>query len=281
MGADAQPDGTIGRRRFWRGTFLFSPETTDVGAGFKAWRPLIVDPETDTVASPSNGDLLRSNDHVRFSKAQYEGTVDDFYDRMEALINPRPLDPGTTMRSLVDALDESIARRIVSIDNAEAYLAANRGTISMPEGYAIFETTGPWEDYATPSRDLRLLIAIDAVLGFPSALERRPERFGLDPGGALQASAQIQADLRAEIASRRARYTKSNGASQELTLAEIVDRVSAFEMTYNPNDCVELRWGAPEGSDELSTCVRHAPPEQRARMERYRSWFHERRRPPR
>ena len=36
LGADAQPDGTIGRRTFWRGTFLFTPKTHDVGASFKA-----------------------------------------------------------------------------------------------------------------------------------------------------------------------------------------------------------------------------------------------------
>jgi len=28
----------------------------------------------------------------------------------------------------------------------------------MPEGEKIFETMGAWEDFATPSRDLRLLI---------------------------------------------------------------------------------------------------------------------------
>ncbi|MGB5264968.1 MAG: NlpC/P60 family protein, partial [Polyangiales bacterium] len=40
IGADAQPDGTVGRRRFWRGSFLFTPKTDLVGAGFKAWRPV-------------------------------------------------------------------------------------------------------------------------------------------------------------------------------------------------------------------------------------------------
>ena len=46
VGADAQPDGTIGRRRFWRGSFLFTPDTTDVGAGFKRFRPLVYDRQT-------------------------------------------------------------------------------------------------------------------------------------------------------------------------------------------------------------------------------------------
>ena len=52
-------------------------------------------------------------------------------------------------------------------------------------------------------------------------------------------------------------------------------------MAYNPNDCVELRWGAPDKSEEASTCKRHAPAAQRAKMTKYRTWFHERRRPPR
>ena len=47
-------------------------------------------------------------------------------------------------------------------------------------------------------------------------------------------------------------------------------------MGYNLNDCVELRWGAPDKSDEASTCKRHAPAAQRAKMTEYRAWFHER-----
>jgi hypothetical protein len=52
-------------------------------------------------------------------------------------------------------------------------------------------------------------------------------------------------------------------------------------MAYNLNDCVELRWGAPDQSAEASTCKRHAPSAQRAKMTEYRAWFRERRRPPR
>jgi hypothetical protein len=52
-----------------------------------------------------------------------------------------------------------------------------------------------------------------------------------------------------------------------------------FEVAYNPNDCVELRWGAAEQSAEAATCRRRAPPGQRAQMETVRPWFRERRRP--
>ena len=52
----------------------------------------------------------------------------------------------------------------------------------MPDGAKIFETTGPWEDYATPSRDMRLLIAMNVLLGLPDRIVKHPELFNL--GGA-------------------------------------------------------------------------------------------------
>jgi hypothetical protein len=58
-------------------------------------------------------------------------------------------------------------------------------------------------------------------------------------------------------------------------------RSRSIEIAYNPNDCPEIRWGAPEGSDELAPCARRAPDDQRQKMESYRGWFRERRRPAR
>jgi hypothetical protein len=87
--------------------------------------------------------------------------------------------------------------------------------------------------------------------------------------------------LASELAARKFSYTRSDGSAWTLTIKDVVDRAATLEMAYNLNDCVELRWGAPEKSDEASTCKRHAPGEQRAKMAKYRAWFHERSRPPR
>jgi hypothetical protein len=152
----------------------------------------------------------------------------------------------------------------------------------MPEGASIFETTGPWEDFSTPSRDLRLLIAVDVVRGFPERVARRPERFAMPAG---KAPAEVQADLSRllhdELERRRFSYDRSDGSSFSLSLAELLSRAAELEMAYDPNDCAEVRWGAPIASAEISTCARRAPGDQAARMRRYRAWFHERRRPPR
>jgi hypothetical protein len=91
----------------------------------------------------------------------------------------------------------------------------------------------------------------------------------------------LESVLASELSARKFSYTRSDGSSWTLALKDVVDRAVALEMAYNLNDCVELRWGAPDKSDEASTCKRHAPQAQRAKMTGYRPWFHERRRPPR
>jgi hypothetical protein len=152
----------------------------------------------------------------------------------------------------------------------------------MPDGASIFETTGAWEDFATPSRDLRLLIAMDVVRTFPDRVARRPERYAMPAGKSVaDVKAELESVLASELAARKFSYTRSDGSAWTLALKDVIDRAAALEMAYNLNDCVELRWGAADKSDEASTCKRRASASQRAKMTDYRTWFHERRRPPR
>ena len=113
----------------------------------------------------------------------------------------------------------------------------------------IVETSCPWEDFSTPSRDLRLLIAVDVVRGFPDRVARRPERFAMPAGKPLvEVKAGLVRLLDDELGRRRFAYERSDGSSFSLSLADVVGR---------------------------------APAGQAARMRRYRPWFHERKRPPR
>lgn len=278
IGADAQPDGTVGRRRFWRGSFLFKPETDEAGAGFKHFRPVVL--RSQRVRAVDNEDIA-ARGMTPFSMQQYEVGKDGFYDRVEALINPRPLDPKSMQTVLIEALHEQVKRRVVSVNNAVEHKRTHRRNIEMPRGHAIFETTGPWENFSTPSRDMRLLIAMDTVLGFPATVQRTPERFGIAADKAGEAAAALERYLDAELPLRTFSYTRSDGSTFALTLKDVVDRAQAFEMAYNPNDCVEVRWSAPDGSDERSTCATRAPEFQHDRMAGYRDWFATRTRPAR
>ena len=91
-----------------------------------------------------------------------------------------------------------------------------------------------------------------------------------------EVKAEMQTVLASELAARKFSYTRSDGSAWKLALKDVVERAGDLEMAYNPNDCVELRWGAPENSQEASTCKRRAPSAQRAKMTNYRTWFRER-----
>jgi hypothetical protein len=104
----------------------------------------------------------------------------------------------------------------------------------------------------------------------------------MPPGkSAADVKAELQNVLAQELPTHKFSYTRSDGSPWTLTLKDVSDRMTELEMAYNPNDCVELRWGAPAKSDEAATCKRFAPAAQRTKMTKYRTWFHERRRPAR
>src|SRR5262249_49295077 len=280
LAVDAQPDGTVARKRYWRGNFLFALDPSLGSAGFKHFRPIVRDGRG--LRPLANREILTNPNWGDYSLEQYQSDVDGFYDRVDDVLSPEPLDPALVFHAAVDALDEQIRTRIRSVANGEVFMGTHPGTIPMPEDAAIFETTGPWEDYAAPARDLRLLIAIDVVRGFPERAARRPERFARKAGRSpADVRAELETILRDEAASRRFEYDRSDGSRWTLTLGDVLARTEAFEVAYNPNDCIEVRWGAPPGSAETATCRRRALADQAGRMTRYRAWFHDRSRPPR
>ncbi|HVH40799.1 MAG TPA: hypothetical protein VM925_00605 [Labilithrix sp.] len=277
---DGQPDGTVARKRFWRGNFLYATQRELGGPGFKHFRP--VARRATKLVRLADAEINASREYGDLSREASALDVEGFYDAMDDVLAPRPLDPERALMETIGALEEQVRTRVQSVDNGRKWLEKAPPPAAMPDGAEIFETTGAWEDFSTPSRDLRLLIAIDVVRGFPARVARRPERYSMPPGkSAKDVEVELGKKLERELVSRTVRYTRSDGSSTELTLAEVLARSAAFEMTYNPNDCVETRWGAPPGTDETSTCRAHAPADQKARMETYRAWFRDRRRPPR
>jgi hypothetical protein len=201
---------------------------------------------------------------------------------MDDVMSPAPLDPLRAITEAITSLDEQVKARVTSVENGRKFLNSGKSDATMPDGAAIFETNGAWEDFATPSRDLRLLIALDVVRTFPERVARRPERYAMPPGKSIAAvKAELEGVLAQELSVRKITYLRTNNSPWTLTLKDVVDRTTDLEMAYNLNDCAELRWGAPEKSEEALTCKRRAPQAQRVKMTNYRAWFRERRRPPR
>ncbi|MGZ8323189.1 MAG: hypothetical protein ACXW3N_08830, partial [Rhodoplanes sp.] len=281
LAVDAQPDGTVARKRFWRGNFLFAQDPALGSPGFKRFRPIVRD-RNGVLRRLTNDEIAKNPQYGDYSLDQSKLAIDDFFDRMDDVISPAPLDPLRAMKEAIAALEEQAKARVTSVENGRKFQTSGRGDVDMPDGPSIFETTGAWEDFATPSRDLRLLIAIDVVRGFPDRVVRRPERYAMpEEKSVADVKAELERVLASELSARKFSYTRSDGSAWTLALKDVVDRAAELEMAYNLNDCVELRWGAADRSDEASTCKRRASSAQRAKMTEYRTWFHERRRPPR
>ncbi len=282
LAVDAQPDGTVARKRFWRGNFLFAKDPAVGGPGFKRFRPIVAQ-KNGSLRRLTNAEIARDPDYGDFSLDQAKLGVEDFYDRMDDVMSPSPLDPMRAMTEAITALEEQVKARVTSVENGRKFLNSGKGNAEMPDGWTIFETNGAWEDFATPARDLRILIAIDVVRTFPDRVARRPDRYAMPATKSVaEVKAEMESLLAKELATRKFTYPRTDGSPWTLSLKDVIDRSSELEMAYNVNDCVELRWGASERSDEAATCKRHAPQSQRARMSSdYRVWFHERRRPAR
>lgn len=281
LAVDGQPDGTVARKRFWRGNFLYATDPALGGPGFKRFRPIVRD-KSGALRRLSNEEIAKNPQYGDFSLDPSRLGVEAFYDRMDDVMSPEPLDPLAAMKDAITSLDEQVKVRVTSVENGRKFQSSGKGEASMPDGAAIFETIGAWEDFSTPSRDLRLLIALDVVSGFPERVARRPERYAMPAGKSVaDVKAELQSVLASELAGRKFSYPRSDGSPWTLTLKDVADRITDLEMAYNPNDCVEMRWGAQPKTDEASTCKRFAPAAQRAKMTKVRAWFHERRRPPR
>ena len=281
LAVDGQPDGTVARKRFWRGNFLFAQDPALGSPGFKRFRPIVAE-KTGVLRRLANAEISEDAQYGDFSLEQSQLGIEDFYDRMDDVMSPAPLAPLRAMQEVITALEEQVKTRVTSVENGRKYQNGGGAEVAIPNGASIFETTGAWEDFSTPSRDLRLLIAIDVVRGFPDRVARRPERYTMPTGKSVaDVKAELESLLASELAARKVSYTRSDGSQWALALKDVADRSAELEMAYNVNDCVELRWGAPDKSDEASTCKRRASGPQRGKMTEYRSWFHERRRPPR
>jgi hypothetical protein len=274
LAVDAEPDGTVTRKRFWRGNFLFVHDPALGNPGFKRFRPIVRE-KNGGLRRLTNAEIAKDPQYGDFSLEQTQLSAEQFYDRMDDVMSPEPADPVRAMESAIANLDEQVKTRVTAVENGRKYQDKAHGDVEMPSGPSIFETTGAWEDYSTPARDFRLLIAIDVVRGFPEHVARRADRYAMPPGKSVaDVKAELDGTLAAELAAHKFTYTRSNGTQWTLTLKDVLDRQADLEMGYNPNDCVEVRWGAPAGSDEASTCKRHAPAVQRGRMTEYRTWFH-------
>src|SRR5262249_46257131 len=140
---DAQPDGTVARKRFWRGNFLFGQDPSLGSPGFKRFRPIVRDSKGG-LRRLTNEEIAKNAEYGDFSLDQTKLGIEAFYDRMDDVMSPAPLDPLRAMQEAITSLEEQVKARVTSVENGRKFQNSGRGEASMPDGAAIFETTGAW-----------------------------------------------------------------------------------------------------------------------------------------
>src|SRR5262249_40183508 len=152
----------------------------------------------------TNEEIAKNLQYGDFSLEQTKLGIEAFYDRMDDVMSPAPLDPLRAMQEAITSLEEQVKARVTSVENGRKFQNSGRGESSMPDCAAIFETTGAWEDFATPARDLRLLIAIDVVSRFPDRVARRPDRYAMPKGKSVgEVKAELQRVLASDLSARK------------------------------------------------------------------------------
>jgi formylglycine-generating enzyme required for sulfatase activity len=270
---DGHPDNTI-THEFYDLRFVRSEPGQ--GAGFKNWRPMrLVDYRTGPDGELLGGhiELARNADIPDFSDEQYYGngprptdenwtsgtfTLNgeslDYYDYVRAKLAGGKLefDPVKEIAEMVDSNCSDLHYRAQAVDIAIAAGIENRSEPPrLPTN--IYGTSGDWETYSTPSRDARLKTAFkelrDKAERFVDMYERGDTKHLLYSGNDIVGDMLAVYDREAQKCS--VSYTRTNG--QQVTLPYEDARKRLFQISFDPYQCIELRWGATDPA-ELSSC---------------------------
>jgi hypothetical protein len=126
LAVDAEPDGSVTRKRFWRGNFLFVHEPTLGSPGFKHFRPIVRE-QNGNLRRLTNGEIAKNAQYGDYSLEQSKLGVDAFYDRMDDVMSPAPLDPLRAMKEAITSLDEQIKTRVTAVENGRKFQNSGHG----------------------------------------------------------------------------------------------------------------------------------------------------------
>jgi hypothetical protein len=239
---DGHPDGSLTSKRFGA---AFVAGTYDLGGGFKNFRPVTLVNNQVTIArnaSCPHWDAAQQYTRAGFIVNNEPATYSEFV--RDRLADPAAQqDPVHEVRAQIQALCGDVTDRVDAVNVA---LAANLHQRSHPNELPsnIYGTDGDWETFSTPSRDARMKAAF-RELAHTIQLTLRRDSALLEP---------VRAAWREEVARPACQYsyTNSRGATVSVSFEAVLDRL--FTLSFDPYHCPELRWGAPEGSPERSTC---------------------------
>ncbi|GAA0572358.1 hypothetical protein [Rhizomicrobium electricum] len=292
---DAHPDFTITRSVYGA---QFGQSPLKLGGGLKNWRPQVLKGAKDDGEGYLIGGriVLTGNDEIEdFSLVQYVGTepnpsqspkkarfvYDDeemglyTYVRTAMSGGKTEFNPLHELRVSMRNLCRDLKDRANTVNLAiSEHIQDKPHPSSLPEN--LFDAWGDWENYATPARDARLR---EGFAQFYSHMARIIDLWvKRDPRIAYEGT-DLRADLLAAYDTQSQAcdltYLSTDKRPVPLHLGDIEARV--YAMSYDPYDCIELRWGAQgaerDGCTNGEKKMRWYAAQQRFRQMQSRDFF--------
>jgi hypothetical protein len=290
---DAHPDFTITRSVYGA---QFGQSPARLGGGLKNWRQQqLKGAHTDAEGHLIGGHIaMAHNDQIEdFSLVQYAGTEKNpkldakkmkfvydgdelgFYEYVRVVMSggKTTYSPLYELKMTMRTMCNDLRDRAQYVNLAMSKNIQNEPHPSrLPDN--IYDAGGDWESYATPARDSRIRAALAQFYKTMSDIidlwvHRDPRIVydGYDLKGDLLKAYDAQS------ASCDLTYLNSAKRPVQLAFHEVAQR--AYAISFDPYDCIELRWGA--SGAERETCpqsekkIRWYEAEQRLRNDPARS----------
>lgn len=268
---DAHPDNSVSRGVYNK---TFERSRPAHGAGFKAFRPMVVENAVTAADGSIHGDVVTvANDKLpdfslvqmygtkpdpqgRWSKGPfiYNGESVDVYEyiKLKLATSAQKINPADQLGKDLDALCSLFQDRIPSVQQAvDAGIPQMQHPDRMPKN--IYSDSGDWEAYSTPGRDIRLKMGMVDLLDTAKRLKARLA--AQDPLLISPVNYDIQKEYlkAAQASNQRCPISYLNSQKQKITidLFEAIRRLG--KISFDPYMCPERRWGA--SGSELGTCV--------------------------
>ena len=259
---DAHPDFSV-TRSVYGAQFGQSPAW--LGGGFKDWRPFkLVGARKDGDGNLIGGHMVYAeNDQIAdFSLVQYDGTetnptksVKDarfsyngdqlgFYEYVRASVSGGKMDynPVFELQETIKTLCNDLHDRAQYVDQAIAEDMPDKAHPDRLPGNIYGASDPKWEQYATPSRDSRIRAAFaqfyrDMANMIQLWIDRDP-RVTYD---GVFLKTDLLAAYEQQSAACTITYLSSDKHPVTLTFDDLVHDL--YGMSFDPYDCIELRWG--------------------------------------
>jgi len=273
---DAHPDFTITRSVYGA---QFGQSPLRLGGGLKNWRPFkLVGAHKDSAGHLLGGHMaFAENDQIAdFSLVQYVGTEPNpkqdvkkarffyngeelgFYEYVRVAVSGGKMDFSpiyelkATMKTLCNDLNDRA--QYVDLDIKDG--VANRPHPSRLPDNIYGSDNQEWETYSTPSRDARIKAAFAQFYKDLAEMidlwVHRDDRIVYD-------GYDLQRDLRMAYmaGSKACTITYLNSAKRPVAMSfdDMMRRL--FAMSFDPYNCIELRWGA--SAEERESCPDSKP----------------------